>query len=155
MFTRCVAISNILLFTLINGEGGWWSPVLKRAKLPQGLGFKLIPPPKKITHYRCVLSSAFPQQVGWLLCFSYSRSQSGQNTRVASLLRSFKLVQCIHYFSCVTKTIPTSVPTPVNPTVRNLVIRSFPCCSWGYRFVLGSKLIVEGPLSTLKCLLLQ
>ena len=43
MFTRCVAISNILQLTLINGESGWGSLALKRAKLHQCLGFKLIP----------------------------------------------------------------------------------------------------------------
>lgn len=102
MFTRCVAISNILQLTLINGESGWGSLALKRAKLHQCLGFKLIP--KNHSSQVC-FEYLLPQQVGCLLCFSCSRSQSGRNTRVTSLLRSFKLVKPIYYFRWVKRAL--------------------------------------------------
>lgn len=144
MFTRCVAISNILQLTLINEESGWWSPALKRAKLHQCLALNWY---QKITRHRCVVSSTIPQQVGCLPHFSCSRSQSSQNASVMSLLKSFKMVKCIHYFSWVTKTLSTCVNSCESYTGNNLVIGSCPrkekdlCC------ILS--LVTEGPLSTL------
>lgn len=69
MFTRRVAISNILELTLINGESGWCRLALKRAKLHQCLGFKLIPKnnsPQVCFFSRvCFESRLLP--AGWLL----------------------------------------------------------------------------------------
>lgn len=108
---------------------------------------------KKITRHRGVLSSTFPQQVGCLLRSSSSRSQSGQDTRVTSLLRSLKLVKHIHYYSGVTKTVCTQGPAPVNPTPGA-------ACSWGPAPAIGGGINLccvlnlgpEGALSTVRCM---
>lgn len=135
MFTRCVAISNVLQLTLINGESGWGSLALKRAKLHQCLGFKLIP--KNHSSQVC-FEYLLPQQVGWLLCFSCSRSRSGPKARVTSLLRLFKLVKPIYYFSWMKRALHVH-QAPWIPHQEPPGHWIPPCPCWGHRFVLCSQ----------------